>query len=370
MASEEEVKTLTAQCFCKAVHFTVSIPVKLLPLNVHLCHCEICRYTHGTLCTFHASLPKGIEPQFIAPSSLANIAGYKHRNAIVERFFCTTCGCHVGDHDLEPDPETGMHEWRVATPVFDTHAEDVFRISSHCLTNETVGGGFYDFLPALGDRTIKVWNPEPGSGMMPLAGKNTPPKQEFDAAGNERLRVECHCGGVSFTVPRPSVPEVAGDESLKKWISPLEPNKWAACLDVCDDCRLMDGTHVVAWTFVPLELTEPRVPDDLLFGTLSTYASSQNVLRGFCGVCGATVFFTCEEDRKMSDKWQMVDISVGVIRAPEGTLAETWLTWRTARMSWMESGLRYDPLFTESLAKGLDDWGRKQYGESPDFRIG
>src|SRR5438552_3056114 len=42
-------KTLTAQCFCKSVHYEISLPTSSFPLKVHLCHCSICRHTHGTL---------------------------------------------------------------------------------------------------------------------------------------------------------------------------------------------------------------------------------------------------------------------------------------------------------------------------------
>lgn len=364
-------KTLTAQCYCKSIHFTITVPAPSLPLPVHLCHCQTCRYTHGTLCIFHASLPRGVRPVFVSPSSLASSAtGYVHTSgALSERLFCSTCGCHFGDRDLEPDKESGEVGWRVATSIFDTHAEDTFQIRTHCFTNSALAGGLYEWLPTMDGRPVHVWNPDPSDASFPPPpGEKDRPRQEFDAHGGERLRAQCHCGGVSFTIPRPTVPEVRGDEFLRRFVSPLEKDRWVATLDACDDCRLVDGTHVAAWTFVPLALLEPRIGPDLQIGTAKTFASSEGVLRSFCGVCGATVFFDCEE-RRPSEKSHVVDVAVGILRAPEGILAERWLTWRTGRVAWYKCGEKFDPVFARSLAKGIDEWGKQKYGKSLDFDI-
>ena len=98
----EATKTLTAQCYCKAVHYTVAVPAASLPLRAHLCCCSICRYTHGTLTIFHATLPKGVAPQFVAPSSMDSLTGYRHAEARSERYFCSTCGCHIGMLSVTP----------------------------------------------------------------------------------------------------------------------------------------------------------------------------------------------------------------------------------------------------------------------------
>lgn len=364
-------KTLTAQCLCKSIHFTVTVPASSLPLPVHLCHCPTCRYTHGTLCIFHACLPQGLQPEFIAPSSLASATGYIHKNhAQSERLFCSTCGCHFGDRDLEPDKETGKPEWRVATSIFDSHGEDTFQIRSHCFTDSvSAPGGLYEWLPTMDGRPLHIFNPSPDDKRWPpRASEKDRPPQEFDDAGNERLRAECHCGGVSFTIPRPTVPEVKANEFFMKFVSPVEEGKWVATVDVCRDCMLVDGTHVTAWTFVPLPLLEPKIGEDLKIGTAKVYASSKGVWRSFCGVCGATVFFGRVE-RRPSPESHVINVAVGILRAPEGVLAERWLTWRTGSMAWPESGAKFDPVFVRSLAKGLDEWGEQKYGKSLDFDI-
>jgi hypothetical protein len=154
-------------------------------------------------------------------------------------------------------------------------------------------------------------------------------------------------------------------EGLESYVSPVEEGKWTAVLDLCDDCRLVDGTHVQGWIYVPLEVLEPKVGADLKIGTVKTYQSSEGVLRGFCGTCGATVFFK-EENRKYKE---FVDVAVGLLRAPEGVLAERWVTWRTGRMAYYDSGEKYDAVFAKSLREGHEEWGRQKYGKNPDWDI-
>ncbi|KAJ9137470.1 DUF636 domain protein [Pleurostoma richardsiae] len=358
-------KTLTAHCYCKAVHYSVTLPESSLPLPVRLCHCSICRYTHGTLNVFHADLPRDVKPEFIAPSTQSNLTGYKHASAASERLFCSTCGCHIGDVGLEGEDKG---QWVVATSIFEDHGEDLFQITTHCFT-ESAPSGLYSWLAKVGDREMKIWNPPPGSKQWPVVKEPAPP-QEHDAAGNEILRAQCHCGGVSFTIPRPdSVPGIRDDPFMSKFVSRIEPSKWVACLDLCDDCRLVDGTHTLAWTFVPRAHVQPPMPVGLVpYGTMKAFDSSPGVRRGFCGTCGATVIFSCD-DRRPADHREVVDVAVGILRAPEGPLAEEWLTWRAGRMG-PESGRQYDRAFYESLQQGLENWGKEKYGgEAPAFII-
>jgi len=364
-----DTKTLTAQCYCKAVHFTVTLPTASLPLKVHLCGCSICRYTHGTLSVFHATLPDRIAPQFVAPSSAAHLTGYRHAAARSERFFCSTCGCAIGDVSVEQGTEG---EWNVASSIFADHSEANFLINSHCLTDCLPGGpgagGFEQLLPRLGDRELTVWNPAKDDSEWNMAVVESAP--EVDAEGRERLRAQCHCGGVAFTLPRPTVPAVTDDPYLRKWISPVDESKWIATLDACNDCRLVNGTHAIPWTFVPRALLEPPMPRALApYGTMKAFASSEGVLRGFCGTCGATVVYSCD-DRVPTEAQAVIDVAVGVLRAPEGVLAEKWLTWRTGRLGWPECGMQYDEVFTKSLEKGLAEWGERRHGKALDFQVG
>jgi len=134
----------------------------------------------------------------------------------------------------------------------------------------------------------------------------------------------------------------------------------------------VSGTHVIGWTFAPLKILQPAIPADFRgFGTLKAYRSSENVLRGFCGRCGATIFYTADdEERAPDEEKRIVDVAVGVLRAPEGDVAaEEWLTWRTGRLAGMQSGKEYDEGFAEGLKEGLAEWGAKKHGRVLEFNI-
>jgi hypothetical protein len=106
----------------------------------------------------------------------------------------------------------------------------------------------------------------------------------------------------------------------------------------------------------------------LQLGTSRTFVSSKGVIRTFCGTCGATVFFSSEE-RIRNDGERVVDIAVGLLRAPEGIAAEDWLTWRTGLIGFAPSGERFDADFTKSLKQGFETWGRNKYGTTLSFDI-
>ncbi|KAH6857015.1 hypothetical protein B0I37DRAFT_88910 [Chaetomium sp. MPI-CAGE-AT-0009] len=400
-------KTLTAQCHCKSTHFTVTVPTSALPLPVHLCHCSICRYTHGTFCCFHATLPKGVEPHFVSPSSIeSSLTGYIHDEATSERFFCTTCGCHIGDRDLKPNPDTGEVHWRVATSIFNTHGEDTFQIYSHSFVNPSTEPNLATWLPSINGRTIHVWNPAPSDPRSTLACAQ-PPKP--DLPDPDRLLAQCHCGGVRFTLPRPSESETA-NPLLKRFLRtgptpspPPNPDttttttsttttdpgtparahahtpatgpptlKRIACLCLCDDCRLTSGAHAVGWVFAPRSCLEPALPPSLEgVGTLRAYHSSSNVTRAFCRVCGATVFYAVDDpERVVQGGEAVVDVAVGLLRGWEGSVAvEGWLAWRTGRLAGVGDGKRFDGGFAEGLEEGLGTWGVQRYGVREDFNI-
>ncbi|KAL2267882.1 hypothetical protein VTJ83DRAFT_5159 [Remersonia thermophila] len=293
-------KTLRAACHCRRVEFTITVPTSALPLPVHLCHCSICRHTHGTLSCFHAPLPKGVQPEFVPPSSLASsLTGYVHAQAVAERLFCTTCGCHVGDRSLEPEPDTGLSSWVVATSIFAAHDEETFQIRSHCYSTPATEPNLATWLPAINGRPIHLWNPSAedvgdstprGEGRKQAAPAITTTAtaahdddDDDDGSGgggsedhaDQALQAQCHCGGVSFAVLPPTEQEAA-DPFLSQFLQP-EPSpdagaaaaseaesasalrlKRPAGLCLCRDCRLVTGAHVVAWMYAPLGWLRPR----------------------------------------------------------------------------------------------------------------
>lgn len=129
---------------------------------------------------------------------------------------------------------------------------------------------------------------------------------------------------------------------------------------------------MTGWTFAPLSSLKPNIPANFEgFGTLKAYRSSENVLRGFCAKCGATIFYTIDdEERAPEEGKRIVDVAVGILRAPEGDVAaEEWLTWRTGRLAGMQSGKEYDEGFAEGLKKGLAEWGSQKHGKVLEFNI-
>jgi hypothetical protein len=357
----KSTKILTASCSCKSVQFTVTVPTSSLPLPVHLCHCSICRYTHGALCTFHAPLPDGVQPDFIAPSEYSKLTTYKHSNTSPVKHFCSACGCQVGD--IAPD---GI--WVISSAIFDANKAEpgIWELKTHIFTT-SAPGGLFEWVPNVGGREMEVWNPDSAeetatqeSGVSRTAA--TEVRTEGDS---ERLLAQCHCGGVSFSIPRPSAYDPDDPEEWKKWVSPLEPNKWIASADFCDDCRLVTGTNPICWTFVPVALIRPLMPSDLAIGSSKVYHSSDGVRRTFCGTCGATVFYHEQQERP-----HIIDVAVGLLRSPDGVRAEDWLTWRAGRLGWPDSGQRYDADFTNAFTKGLSEWGRAKYGVNFTSPIG
>lgn len=356
--SDPATRILEAKCFCGAVHFTVDIPTPQLPLAVRLCHCSLCRFVTGAPFIVHTTLPDGVKPQFIAPSSDHNITNYAPAGASCTLGFCSTCGCHINARDPEDS------NFYVLSPsIFSDQRPEFFQIKRHFFSKSAKDDGLSPMLTHIGNQEITVWNPPDDN---PRA-KIVEAEAEVGEDGQERLRAQCHCGGVSFTIKRPS-PEVISDEWLSQFVSPLDESKWRATLDVCDDCRLVTGTHVIGWAFVPLQCCEPAIKAGLQIGTAKTYVSSAGVLRSFCGTCGATVFYS-NEDRQRGDGQQVVDLATGIIRAPEGSRAQNWLTWRS-RIAWIESGKRFDKEFTEALEEGMNKWAVDTYGEKQTWEIG
>lgn len=349
MASTQ-VRTVEAKCYCGDVHFTLDIPVADLPLKAYLCHCSICRYNTGTLANMHASLNEGIDPQWVAPSSIDSLATYQVPNVGYTTKSCRTCGCHVGAIGIDDGT------WTLATAIFKEHGRDIVNVSSHVFSKSAGDSGLAGILTHMQGKALASWNPKEDSPNAAI----TAGKLETGADGQERLRAQCHCGGVSFTIPRPSK-AMAEHAYAKHFVSPLDSTKWYGTLDICDDCRLINGTPVASWIFVPINAIEPAVGENLLLGTMKTYSSSKGVTRGFCSVCAATVFFL-QHSRRYNDV-PIADISTGLLRAPDGAMAESWITWRT-RSSFEGDGLAFDKDFAEGVTDGMKKWtAEKNSGE-------
>ncbi|KAK8078839.1 hypothetical protein PG994_002646 [Apiospora phragmitis] len=311
-----ETKKVAARCHCGAVQFSVSLPVASLPLRGYICHCSICRYTQGTYARNGVVLPPVAHPRLP----------------------------QVG-------PDGGLVEWLL-------HPDDTAAVSAQ-----------------EGEETI-WYSPDHEESFVAA-------EPECAADGTERLRAECHCGGVSFTIPRPSQ-DILDDEYLRDYVSPADPAKWKAFLDLCRDCGRLSGANAVPWMLVPRVVIEPPVPADLdldlngqqqqqqqqqqPYGTLKTYQSSAPNTRGFCGVCGATVFLATKH-RAPTAGQAVLNVAMGLLRAPEGVKAGDWVTWRTGKPAWAEDARAYDEEFTVGLVEGHRRWGLERDGEALEFDV-
>lgn len=78
------------------------------------------------------------------------------------------------------------------------------------------------------------------------------------------LKGRCHCGAVTYEMPR-------------------QTRIQALCH--CIDCRRASGAPMVAWAMV--SANEMKI-----FGTTQSYASSEHGRREFCARCGTGLFYT------------------------------------------------------------------------------
>ncbi|KAL2810557.1 Mss4-like protein [Aspergillus granulosus] len=350
-------KTLTAHCHCRSTHFTLTVPIASLPLKAHLCHCTLCRTTHGTAASFHTPLPQGVNPDFIAPSSWDNLTAYLPPGSKEPLYFCSTCGCHVGV--LNP---SGI--WGTSISILEggNKENEIWVIDEHIYTERgsTGDGGIAELVPKIAGKELRVWNPEKKGTGLPMSTIQTTKHEE---QGEDVLLAQCNCGGVSFTISRPREEFINSPRSAG-WIYPTDKSKWLAVFDLCTDCRLLTGAHVNTWLFVPKDHTNPPVPPDLVFGTMKRYESTPGeVSRTFCGTCGATVFAYVER------RSGIVDVATGILRAKDGVMLKDWAVWRTARVGFLDDGLKYDKDFSEGLDQGTREWGSRVHGGVVDFRI-
>lgn len=343
-----ETRSLAGSCHCGNVQLSIKIPADSLPLKVSLCHCSSCRYTYGTPISNLATLPTGIEPHFFGPSTEKCLSSYAPASFDATRYFCNKCGCQVGEKYQDGT-------WRLSSVIFNAREQECFTISRQCFANSTFDGGLSTFLP-------KLEYMDAASNDMLEPSTHSGENHQAHESDRADLLAKCHCGGVSFTISRPHGEFLSTLEG-QKWVSAMDQGKWLASLDLCCDCRLVNGALVVGWIFVPKDHISPALPADLLLGCSKRYQSSEGVVRTFCGKCGATVFYWCD------NRPNIVDVATGILRAPEGVRADSWVVWRTGRIGSLQDGLEHSVSFTEMLKLGLEKWGRAQYGVNLDFVI-
>ncbi|KUJ10717.1 uncharacterized protein LY89DRAFT_249520 [Mollisia scopiformis] len=232
---------------------------------------------------------------------------------------------------------------------------------------------FHEIVDADGTkRPLKRWMLNDRGEKAEFVPENSLQTLEKISSG-DKLKAQCHCGGVKFYITRPNeaskkvqspFPDLqvpyhshsnANPENKTWWLRDND-TKYLAGTCTCTSCRQNLGMEIQTWAFVPKcnIFKEDGSPLDFHLGTMKTYPSSEGVFREFCGKCGATVFWHCEE------RPELIDVSVGLLDLEEGARVEGWLDWWTDRVSFEEMAVSRS--LVASLEDGLKKWGAKRQG--------
>jgi hypothetical protein len=225
-------------------------------------------------------------------------------------------------------------------------------------------------------RILNSWMLQDGpDGQFVPPGLFTPsPKQKKIEGQEEKLKAQCHCGGVKFYITRPNeaskkvqspfpdlmIPYCTGVPSTnpenETWWLRDSDTKYLAGTCTCKSCRLASGMEIQPWTFVPKcnIFQENGESMEYGMGTLKNFEreKGKGIWREFCAVCGATVFWHCEE------RPELIDVSVGLLDPEEGARVEGWLEWWTERVSFEEMAV--SRTLVGALEGGLEKWGARR----------
>lgn len=331
-----------------------------------LCHSHAYRHVTGLLCTSYLPISPPLQ------SSVAGLVAYSpapHSTL----YFCATCGCHVflcadhGSSSPSRDRETQENQWAVATGTIVGSPEPEKAkpgLSSGELIPEWKW--IHDRVPETLDGGISIWINGLSSSEGPSGARPAPRPFVTSDAANAILPASCHCGTVRFHITRPDATSVLpkspypdlmlpyrrSDPSIVKnpsdvkwWLRGPDGTKYLAGTCACRSCRLASGFEIQTWAFIPRSNIFIHPPASSSEGTaeaqkldfetvppatLKSYESSPGVAREFCPRCGATVFW------HNTERPELIDVSVGLLEAPEGARAESWLQWWTGRVSFAE----------------------------------
>ncbi|KAG0647417.1 hypothetical protein D0Z07_7214 [Hyphodiscus hymeniophilus] len=355
---------VATSCACKAFQLTITLPASSIPHERALCLCGSCRRFSGSLGTSYLLLPKS---QKIDPTSYS-LRAYPSSERTT-RYFCSTCGAHTVSrlHTLG--------SWALTSGLLE-RTEGIMKWMGCKWVEDTLDGGLSVWFNSIVDpdgteRPLKRWKLQDGKEgeLVPAEAlrKFSPEKQA--EAGEERLKVECSCGGVKFYITRPNAasktarspfPDLMvpyhsaspANPENKTWWLRAGDTKYLAGTCTCASCRLASGFEIQPWAFIPKSniFREDGQQMDYEMGTSKRYASSEGVSREFCGVCGATVFWHCKE------RPELVDVSVGLLDPAGGARVESWLEWWTERVSFEELAV------SRSLVRSLEE-GLKEYAD-------
>jgi hypothetical protein len=346
-------------CLCGAISVPATILAQPnLPISTGICHCNVCRQTTGSL---GAAFPPLDSPP--TREIISKLTAY-HSSEDVIRYFCSRCGCHCFCVVLSDK------QWFCLGGIIETGSpenlndedwpKDTIKVSSHRHVLDTIDGGITPILLNLDGRSIPTWSGESQEGqqvesfdlshasILDLPSKSTSniPKLKDDSY----LEAKCHCGGVSLLIKRANYTLSATSQDSARYV-PSNNKKYLTYFCTCRSCRLSTGVSMLAWSLVPPEnifnANAPTIAGDyqpIVFGypvsdpanpglSLEHYWSSPDVCRSFCGKCGATVSYWCGQ------RPTELDLTVGILRSEDGSMARQWLEWIWGRCSFTEESI-------------------------------
>lgn len=356
---------IKATCACHAFNLEVEYLNSSLPIERALCLCNSCKQVSGSCGVTTLPVPS---TQTIDLSKFS-LTAYSTSKSLT-RYFCSICGAHTLQHSTEDN------SWNVSSGLWD-RTEGIVNWTGCEWVKDTLDGGISIWLKETKDvdgnkMSMKRWLIEDFKGELVPENESRSLPAKLDKNPSEKLKAQCHCGGVKFYITRPNeasekirspFPDLmipyftnsSANPDNRAWWVPVN-GKYLAGTCTCISCRLASGFEVQPWAFVPKcnILQEDGKALDFQMGTLKTYPSSEGVWREFCGVCGANVFWRCKENRP-----DLVDVSVGLLDPEEGARAENWLWWWKNRVSFREFCVseRLVASLEAGLAATLDDLG-------------
>lgn len=298
--------TINASCHCGANRFELKLLTSTLPIPTDCCHCTTCRRATGQFINVAPNVPVDL---ILDPAKLSPTLTQYKSSSIGSRYFCSTCGADVAFH------RAGSSMGSIASGLLD-RADGIVKVEWHWYVSDTVDGGLTNLLL---DGVPRYEERNDGSLYIPQQTKS--PRLSQSSSTNDTLDARCACGNVHLTLHRPAYSTV---DDKCKWITdtPRDKAKWPASGCFCTSCRKVSGHPITHWAFVP--------KSHLVISSstkLTTYKSSEDVIRYFCGTCGAIVFYFVE------DRPTMWDVALGLMEIKEGeglmSTLESWFEFST-----------------------------------------
>jgi hypothetical protein len=278
-------------------------------------------------------------------------------------YFCPICGGTVA--------EILDGRFCIHTGALD-RLDDTIQTKRQIFVEDTQDGGFSHWL-----RNLPIETHATLDDSLPENWLQTS-KQTATHNTTDRLHAHCLCKGVNFWISRPLTSSAdfdnpksdvnqknsdRGDYDVENpWWLCANRTKFFAEVCHCNSCRLSSSCDFLPWTYVPTTdislAADGSVPFSRNFGTLKEHRSSDEASRYFCSQCGATVFYIREE------RHGIVNVAVGLLDAAEGSLAQSWLGWRTDGLDFKEDSIDRAPNLVNHVESALQKWGEEAAASS------